>query len=393
MYILYATSILSISSSLIPGGSGCGSGKCSDRADDYEKADKYYSALKERHSVRYGYLNLAELLFAATVCTVEVEHKCIGIVLEFKHVSKGRTFVKHGLGLAASVITLSGLVTVLKAGCVAVGCILGEGVTGGIESNVLSGNLNATNSTVSYVIFAAGSGTIGSVVVLNLVCTFGVTESVKSNVLTGNFNVTYRAVNYIVLATGSYAVGSNVVLNYSVLGVSESVKSNSLAGNLYGTNGAVYYEILATGSYTIGVNVVFHNSTHFGMTESVKSNVLTGDLKITNGAVNYVIFATGVYTVGINVILYNRIHRIVACCSTGSAESIFSATAVVTNSSRAAVSGTGCVVVEYIVGEGVTESSIYSSESFGLATAVVTSSGHGTVEKTGSIIVVNVGGE
>ena len=148
------------------------------------------------------------------MCAVEVEHKCIGIVFELELVSEGRTFVKHGFGCAASVITGSGLVTVLKAGCITVGNILGEGVTGGINSNVLARNFNAANGTVGYVILATGVKTIGSVVILNLVCTLGMTEGVKSNILAGNFNVTYGTVNYVVLATGSYTVGSVVVLNF-----------------------------------------------------------------------------------------------------------------------------------------------------------------------------------
>ena len=345
---LRSTYELFVFSSLEERSGGCGISESSDTTDDYENADKYYSALKKRHSVRYGYLNLAELLFAATVCTVEVEHKCIGIVFELELVSEDRAFVKHGFGCAASVITGSGLVTVLKAGCIAVRDVLGEGVTGGVESNVLSGNLNATNGTVSYVILATGVKTVGSVVILNLVCTLGMTESVKSNVLAGNFNVTYGAVNYV---------------------------------------------IFATGVETVGVNVVFYNSIHFGMTESVKSNVLARNLNVTYRTVNYVILATGSYTVGVNVVLGNCRKGIVTGCSTGSTDSILGSTAVVTDSSGAAVGGTGCVVVKYVIGEGVTESSAYSSESFSLATAVVTSSGLCTVKKTGSVTVVYVVGE
>ena len=345
---LRSTYELFVFSSLEERSGGCGISESSDTTDDYENADKYYSALKKRHSVRYGYLNLAELLFAATVCTVEVEHKCIGIVFELELVSEDRAFVKHGFGCAASVITGSGLVTVLKAGCIAVRDVLGEGVTGGVESNVLSGNLNAANGTVNYVILATGVKTVGSVVILNLICTLGMTESVKSNVLAGNLNVTYGAVNYV---------------------------------------------ILATGVETVGVNVVFYNSIHFGMTESVKSNVLARNLNVTYRTVNYVILATGSYTVGSNVVLGNCRKGIVTGCSTGSTDSILGSTAVVTDSSGAAVGGTGCVVVKYVIGEGVTESSAYSSESFSLATAVVTSSGLCTVKKTGSVTVVYVVGE
>ena len=345
---LRSTYELFVFSSLEERSGGCGISESSDTTDDYENADKYYSALKKRHSVRYGYLNLAELLFAATVCTVEVEHKCIGIVFELELVSEDRAFVKHGFGCAASVITGSGLVTVLKAGSIAVRDVLGEGVTGGVESNVLSGNLNAANGTVNYVILATGVKTVGSVVILNLICTLGMTESVKSNVLAGNLNVTYGAVNYV---------------------------------------------ILATGVETVGVNVVFYNSIHFGMTESVKSNVLARNLNVTYRTVNYVILATGSYTVGSNVVLGNCRKGIVTGCSTGSTDSILGSTAVVTDSSGAAVGGTGCVVVKYVIGEGVTESSAYSSESFSLATAVVTSSGLCTVKKTGSVTVVYVVGE
>ena len=391
---LRSTYELFVFSSLEERSGGCGISESSDTTDDYENADKYYSALKKRHSVRYGYLNLAELLFAATVCTVEVEHKCIGIVFELELVSEDRAFVKHGFGCAASVITGSGLVTVLKAGCIAVRDVLGEGVTGGVESNVLSGNLNAANGTVNYVILATGVKTVGSVVILNLICTLGMTESVKSNVLAGNLNVTYGAVNYVILATGSYTVGVNVVFYNSIhFGVTESVKSNVLARNLNVTYGAVNYVILAAGVETVGVNVVFYNSIHFGMTESVKSNVLARNLNVTYRTVNYVILATGSYTVGSNVVLGNCRKGIVTGCSTGSTDSILGSTAVVTDSSGAAVGGTGCVVVKYVIGEGVTESSAYSSESFSLATAVVTSSGLCTVKKTGSVTVVYVVGE
>ena len=108
--------------------------------------------------------------------------------------------------------------------------------------------------------------------------------------------------------------------------------------------------ILKAGCITVG-NVI-----GVGVTERINGNVLAGNLNTANGTVDYVIIATGSYTVGIYLVFNNNVTVAVACCRTGSASGVRSATTVVTNSGFATVGCTVCIVVEYIICEGVTES-------------------------------------
>ena len=118
---------LSISASLIPGCSGCGSGKSADGEKYYKNTSEDNRSLEKGHSVRNGDLNLAELLIA-TARAVGVENEGVGILLEHRIVTESGALIGEGVGCATAVITRRGLGTILQAGCVAVGGILGEGV-------------------------------------------------------------------------------------------------------------------------------------------------------------------------------------------------------------------------------------------------------------------------
>ena len=139
--------------------------------------------------------------------------------------------------------------------------------------------------------------------------------------------------------------------------------------------------ILKAGCITVG-NVI-----GVGVTERINGNVLAGNLNTANGTVDYVIIFTGSYTVGIYLVFNNNVTVAVACCRTGSASGVRSATTVVTNSGFATVGCTVCIVVEYIICEGVTESSASCAYSIGNATAVVTGSSLCAIFCTGCIIV------
>lgn len=61
--------------------------------------------------------------------TVAIENESVGVTLELELVREHRAFIKESVGSATLVVALSGLSTILEAGCVAVGGVFGELVT------------------------------------------------------------------------------------------------------------------------------------------------------------------------------------------------------------------------------------------------------------------------